>query len=98
MPPKTSAYVKSYDAQTKLIYFLIEDDDLLEKYNIIWDKVSSDIKREFDSRPVYNKNVLKTKMKSHNDEITGFYDQEIPKVESNYNYLAVISLDCALKN
>ena len=32
---KTSAYVKSYDGQTKWIYFLIEDDDLSEKHNII---------------------------------------------------------------
>ena len=31
--PKTSAYVKIYDRQTKWIYFLIEDDDLLR--NII---------------------------------------------------------------
>ena len=35
MLPKTSAYVKSYDGQTKWMYSLIEDDDLLEKYNII---------------------------------------------------------------
>ena len=28
MLPKTSAYVKSYDGQTKWMYFLIEDDDL----------------------------------------------------------------------
>ena len=33
MLPKTSAYVKSYDGQTKWMYFLIEDDELLE--NII---------------------------------------------------------------
>ena len=39
MLPKTSAYVKSYDAQTKRMYFLIEDNELLEKYNTIWDKV-----------------------------------------------------------
>ena len=39
MLPKTSAYVKSYDGQTKWMYFLIEGDDLLEKYNTIWDKV-----------------------------------------------------------
>ena len=45
MLPKTSAYVKIYDEQTKWIYFLIEDNDLLEKYNTIWDKVSSDKKR-----------------------------------------------------
>ena len=40
------------------MYFLIEDDDLLEKYNTIWDKVSAGIKKEFDSEPVYNKIFL----------------------------------------
>ena len=37
--------VKCYDGQTKLMYFLIEDDDLLVKHNTIWDKVSADIKK-----------------------------------------------------
>ena len=49
---------------------MIEDDGLLEKYNTIWDKVSTDIKKEFDTKPVYNKNYLKTKIKSHGDEVT----------------------------
>ena len=31
MLPKTSAYVKSYDGQTKWVYLFIEDDDLLKK-------------------------------------------------------------------
>ena len=53
MLPKTSAYVKNYDGQTKWMYFLIEDEDLLEKYNTIWGKFSADIKKEFDSEPVY---------------------------------------------
>ena len=35
MIPKTSAYVKSYDRQTKCMYFLVEDDKLLEKYKTI---------------------------------------------------------------
>ena len=97
MLPKTRAYVKSYDGQTKCNVFLIEDDDLLEKYNSIRDKVSADIKKEFDSEPVYNKNFLKTKIKSYGDEVTDFYDKEIPKMNSNYTCLAVISLDSALK-
>ena len=59
------------------MYFLIEDDDLLEKYNTIWDKVSANIKKEFDSEPVYNKEFLKTKIKSHGDEVTDFYDKKI---------------------
>ena len=53
---------KSYDGQTKWMYFSIEDDDLLELYNTIWDKVSADIRKEFDCEPVYNKNYLKTKL------------------------------------
>ena len=72
MLPKTSSYVKSYDGHTKWMYFLIEDEDLLEKYNTIWDKVSADINKEFDSEPVCNKNYLKTKIRSHGDEITNF--------------------------
>ena len=55
MLPKTSAYVKRYDGQSKWIHFFIEDDDLLEKYNTIWDKVSADIKKEFFSKLVYEK-------------------------------------------
>ena len=56
MLPKTKADVKNYDGQTKWMYFLIEDDNLLKKYNTVWDKVSSDFKKEVDSEPVYNKN------------------------------------------
>ena len=36
------------------MYFLFEDDDLLEEYNTIWDIVSADIKK-IDSKFVYNK-------------------------------------------
>ena len=43
MLPKTSAYGKSYDEKTKWMNSLIEDDDLLKKYNAIWDKVSAHI-------------------------------------------------------
>ena len=43
MLPKTSAYVNIYDGQTKWMYFLTVDDDLLKKYNFVWDKVSADI-------------------------------------------------------
>ena len=54
-----SAYVKDYDGQTKWMYFLIEDDDLFEKCNTTWNKVSADIKKEFDSESVYSKMFLK---------------------------------------
>ena len=58
---KTSAYVKSYDGQTKWLYFSIEDDELLEKYNTIWDKVSADIKKSLIANLFIIKKKLKTK-------------------------------------
>ena len=64
--------------------FLTENDDLLEQYNTIWDKVSADIKKEFDSEPVSNKNLMKSKVKSHSDEVRDFYNKKILKVASNY--------------
>ena len=30
------------------------DDELLEKYNEVWEKVKNSTKKEFDSEPVYN--------------------------------------------
>ena len=53
--------------QTKWMYFLIKSDNLLKKCNSIWDEVSADIEKEFDSEPVYNKKYLKIKIKSHGD-------------------------------
>ena len=55
------------------------------------------LKKEFDSKPVYNKNYLKTKIKSHSDEVTDFYYKKIPELDSNHTCLAVIILDFALK-
>ena len=49
--------------KTKCMCFLIKDEKLLEKYNEIWRKVSSIIKKEFGSNPVYNEKYLKTKIK-----------------------------------
>ena len=45
------------------MYFLTEDNELLEKHNTIWGKVSADIKKEFDSEPAYDKSYLETKIK-----------------------------------
>ena len=40
---------------------------------------------------------MKTKIKSHGDEVRDFYNKKIRKLDSNHTCLAVISLDSALK-
>ena len=48
MLPKTSAYVKSYDRETKWIYLFNEDEELLETYNGICLKK----KKELECKPI----------------------------------------------
>ena len=93
--PETSTYVEIMMDKLNVI----EDHDLLKKYDIIWDKVRTYkyLKKEFDSDFIYHQNFLKTKRKSYGDEGTDFYDKEILKIDSNHTCLAVISLDSDLK-
>ena len=52
------------------------------------------MKKKFDRQPVYNKECLKTKIKSHDDEVTDSYDKKIPIVDSIHTCLTI---DSALK-
>ena len=40
-------------------------------------------KKEFKSRPIYNKNFSKTKIISHGNNVRDFYQKEVPKMNSN---------------
>ena len=60
-------------------------------------KFSAHIIKKIDDELFYNQKFLKTKIKSHGDEVTDFQEKEIPKVDSNQTCLAVISLDYAFK-
>ena len=53
--PKASAYVKSYDDETKWFHFSIEGHELLENYKGIWNKVSNGIKKKLDCKTNYKK-------------------------------------------
>ena len=57
---KNELIYKSFN-EAKYMALLIKDDELIEKYNKNRDKVSSNIKKGFDSEPVYNEKYLKTK-------------------------------------
>ena len=77
--PKRRAYRRNFDI-TKYIYFLMKDDELLQKQNGNWGKVKNSIKKEFDSEPVYNKKYLKAKEKSYDGKTdTNLHNKKIPK-------------------
>ena len=88
--PKMSAFRKDFD-ETKYMSFLIKGDELIEKYNEVWEKVRNIIKKEADSELVYNKKYLKAKVKSYNEKInTNFHNSKIPKEGSQFICLLVI--------
>ena len=49
-----NAYVKYFDKNTKYMNFLGNDEEILEKYNKIWDEIKNLFNKNFDSEPVYN--------------------------------------------
>ena len=65
--------------------FLIKDDESLEKYNEIWEKVKNSINKEFDSEHVCNEKYIKITIKSYNGNIyTNFHNNKIPKKVSQF--------------
>ena len=43
--PKRSTYVKNHGGEAIWMHFVIENDELLKKYNDIWNKLSNSIKK-----------------------------------------------------
>ena len=51
-------------------------------------------KKEFDSEPVCNKEFLKTKIKSHGDEVTDFYDIFMTKTFQGWTLIILVNHNC----
>ena len=97
MLPKMSIYRRDLD-ETTYRSFLIKDNELIDKYNEIWDQVSNTTKKRFDSESVYNKKYLRTKMKSYEGKIsTNFHGDKMAKEESQGICLSVILIDSVFR-
>ena len=59
---------------------VIKDDEVLDKYNKIWDRIRETLNIKFHSMPVYDEKSIKAKVREFNGVIkTNFLDDEIPK-------------------
>ena len=57
--PQMSGYVKYFENGGKNMSFVIKDDDVLDKYSEIWDKIRETLSIKFHSRPVYDEQYIK---------------------------------------
>ena len=65
--PKMSVYRRDFD-ETKSMSFLIKDDELLEKYNEVWEELRNSIKKELGRETIYNDKYLKTRIKFYKEK------------------------------
>ena len=57
----------------KKMSFVIEDDNVLIKYNKIWNKIKKALNIKFHTMPVYDEKYIKNKVKSFNGVVSTNY-------------------------
>ena len=76
-------------------FFLVYDQEVLNKYNKIWDKIKDSFGKRLDSEPVYNDKYIKTKISLYS---INFYDTKMLIENKRYFCLFVILLDSIFAN
>ena len=77
--PQMSGYIKCFENGGRNMSFMIRNNDVLDKYNEIWNKIKKSLGRKFHSMPVYDEKYIKAKVREFNGVIkTNFLGDEIP--------------------
>ena len=92
-----SGYIEYFENSEKNMFFIIKNDErqqMLDKYNKIWNKIKKTSNIKFHSIPVYDEKYIMAKVREFNDLIkTNFLGDEIPKENVHYACIACITLD-----
>ena len=76
-------------------FFLVYDQEVLNKYNKIWDKIKDSFGKRLDSEPVYNDKYIKSEISLYS---INFYDTKMLIENKRYICLFVILLDSTFAN
>ena len=83
--PQMSGYIKYFENGGKNMSFMVKDDNVLDKYNKIWDKIKEKLNIKFHSMPVYDETYIKAKVREFDGKIkTNFLDDDVPKENMHY--------------
>ena len=93
-----SVYIKYFENGGKNMSLVIKDDDVLDKYNEIWDKIKNKLNIKFHSILIYDKKYIKAKVGEFNDVIkTNFLGDEILKESMHDICIACITIDSVMR-
>ena len=82
----------------KIHPFFVRHDNVLDKYNKIWNVIKNKLNIKFHSKPVYDQKYLKVKVREFNGMIkTNFLGNEVPKENMHYTCIACIAIDSVIK-
>ena len=97
--PQITGYFKKFNENVTMS-FRVNNKQLLEKYNKIWEKVEKLMRIDFESKPVYGDDdkYIKTKIKIYaGSMITNFHNKKMPKEKAPCKCLSIIMLDSVIK-
>ena len=96
--PQMSGYIKYFENGGKNMSSMIKNDDVLDKYNKIWNKIKKTLNIKFHSMPVYDEKYIKAKVREFNGVIkTNFLSDEVPKENEHYTCIACITIDSVMR-
>ena len=96
--PQMSGYIKYFENGVKNMSFMIKNDDVLDKYNEIWNKIKKTLNTKFHSMPVYDEKYIKAKVREFNGAIkTNFLGDEMPKENLYYVCIDCITIDSVMR-
>ena len=80
-----SRYKKYFKNDGKSMSFIIKTDDVLDKSNKIWDRIKTDLNKNFHGMSAYDEKYIKAKVREFNSVIkTNLIGDEIPKESIHY--------------
>ena len=93
-----TGYIKYFENGGKNMTFVIKDDDVLDKYNEIWDKIKKKLSIKLHSMPVYDEKYIKAKVREFNGVIkTNFSGDKMRKESMHYTCIACITVDSVMR-
>ena len=96
--PQMSWYIKYFQNSGKNMSFFVKDDEVLDKYNEIWDVIKNKLKIKCHSLPIYDKKYLKTKVREYGGKIkTDFLGNGVPEENIHYTCITCITIDFVMK-
>ena len=101
--PKMTGYLNIFENVNRKMSFFTNNNEFLERYTAILQKISDLVDKKIDSDSIYNNKHINTKIRSYNNDIkTNFRNidnknNKLPEKNKPYKCISLISLDSIIK-